>query len=137
MVISVEDAIAIFEKWKDDSAHILVFAESPYRHVPRDIERKGLTWEMSQHFKVSRVTTSLGGGGSKKAIVEFEGRTGNLSFSIGRRCRFEYQDPREADCDIRKEAEDIAVSGLFVFFPYKEGFHCYELRAPMAALSHE
>jgi hypothetical protein len=131
MVISLEDAIAIFKKWEDDSAHILVFAESPFRHALREIEGKDLTWEMSQHVKVSRVTTSLGGRGSKKAIVEFEGRTGNLSVSIGR-CHFEYQDPREAEPDIREEAKDITVSGLFVFFPYKESFHFYELRAPMA-----
>ena len=136
MTISLEDAIGIFQKWKDDSAHILVFAESPYRPAHRDMERTGLTWEMRQHVTVSRVTTSSGRGGSKNAIVEFEGRTGNLSVSIGR-CHFEYHDPREADSDIREEAEDIAVSGLFVFFPYKEGFQCYELRAPMAALSGE
>lgn len=132
MIISLEDAIAIFKKWKDDSAHILVFAESPYRHAFRDIERSGLTWEMRQHVTVSRVTTSTSAGDSTKAIVEFEGRTSNFSVSIGR-CHFEYQDPREADSDIREEAKDVAVSGLFVFFPHKEGFHFYELRAPMAA----
>ena len=133
MIISLEDAIAIFQKWKDDSAHIVVFAESPYRPALRRVEGTGLTWEMSQHVRVSRVTTSSGGGASKKAIVEFEGRTGNLSVSIGR-CHFEYQDPREAESDIREEAQDMTVSGLFVFFRDKEGFQFYELRAPIATL---
>ena len=42
MVVSLEEAIAILSKWKDDSATILVAAESPFRVHLRDIMIPGL-----------------------------------------------------------------------------------------------
>ena len=37
MVISLDDAVAILNKWKDESANLLVAAESPFRQTLRGI----------------------------------------------------------------------------------------------------
>jgi hypothetical protein len=129
MVISLEESIAILKKWEDESAHILVTAESPFRQTLRGIQGRDVRWAMSQEVKVARVTTTPDTGGSKKVVVEFEGPTGNLSVSIAR-CRFVYEDPREASSDVREEAETLTLSALSVFFPYDEGFLFYEMREP-------
>src|SRR5271165_982096 len=126
MVISLEDAVAILNKWKEESAHIFVAAESPFR---RGIHGHGVRWVMNQSVKVSRVSSFADTSGSKQGIVEFEGPAGHLLLSIAS-CRFVYGDPREAGPEIRKEAESVTVSTLSVFFPSDEGFLFYELVAP-------
>ena len=126
MVISLEEAIGIMKKWKDECSHIVVTAESPLRAIIHG-QRSDVRWSMSQDLKVSRVTQPADTGGSKKAIVEFEGPTGNLAVSLGG-CRFVYADPREATSDVREDAEMMSVSSLSVFFPYDEGFIFYEMR---------
>jgi hypothetical protein len=73
MAISLEDAIAILRKWKDESAHIFVGAESPVRPTSRDHEGGAVRWTMNQHVKVLRVLAPPAIGESNKAIVEFEG----------------------------------------------------------------
>ena len=129
MVISLEDAVAILNKWKEESAHIFVAAESPFRQTLRGIHGHGVRWVMNQSVKVSRVSSFADTSGSKQGIVEFEGPAGHLSLSIAS-CRFVYGDPREARPEIRKEAESVTVSTLSVFFPSEEGFLFYELVAP-------
>ena len=42
MVISLDEAVAILSKWKDESADILVAAESPFRQTLRGIEGQGV-----------------------------------------------------------------------------------------------
>ena len=127
MVISLEDALAILRKWKDESTNILVVAESPFRQTLRGIEGLGIRWAMGQRLKVSQVMSSAEERTSK-GIVEFEGRAGNfLSLAIGH-CRIVYGDPREASPENRGEAEATTVSALSIFFPDEEGFHFYELR---------
>jgi hypothetical protein len=130
MVTSLEEAIAILKKWKDESAHIVVAAESPSRRTFRGMQERGVRWAMIQDVKVSRVTPPAEGGGSKEGIVEFEGPSGNLSVSLGR-CRFVYEDPREASFDVREEADKTTVSALSVLFPYDESFIFYEMREPL------
>jgi len=129
MMISLEDAVAILNKWKEESAHIVVAAESPFRQTLRGIHGRGVRWVMSQRIKVSRVSFFVDTKGSKQGIVEFEGPAGHLSLSMAA-CRFVYEDPREARPDIRTEAETATVSALSVFFPYDEGFLFYELVEP-------
>src|SRR5271157_4348693 len=73
MVISLEDAVAILNKWKEESAHIVVAAESPFRQTLRGIHGHGVRWVMSQRIKVSRVSFFVDTKGSKQGIVEFEG----------------------------------------------------------------
>lgn len=127
MVISLEDALAILRKWKDESTNILVVAESPFRQMLRGIEGPGVRWAMGQHVRVSQVLFSAEERTSE-GIVEFEGPAGNfLSLAIGH-CRIVYGDPREASPENRAEAEATTVSALSILFPDEEGFHFYELR---------
>lgn len=127
MVISLEDALAVLNKWKNESANILVVAESPFRQILRGIEGPGIRWAMGQHVRVSQVPFSVEERASK-GIVEFEGPAGNfLSLAIGH-CRIVYGDPREASPENRAEAEATTLSALSIFFTDEEGFHFYELR---------
>ncbi len=120
MVISLEDAAAILNKWKEESTNILVVAESPFRQTLRGIEGPGVRWAMGQHVRVSQVTFSVDERSSRHA--------GNfLSLSIGH-CRIVYGDPREASPENRDEAMATTASALSMFFPDEEGFHFYELR---------
>lgn len=121
-VISLQDAVAILSKWKEESAHIVVAAESPFRQSLRGIHERGVRWTMSQCVRVSCVDP-------KQGIVEFEGPTGNLSLCVGG-CRFVYGEAREAPPEMREAAEAESVSALSIFFPYDEGFLFYELRVP-------
>ena len=128
MIISNEEAVAILNKWKDESTNILVVAESPFRQTLRGIEGLGVRWAMGQHVRVSRVSFAVDEGRFVKGTVEFEGNAGNfLSLSIGH-CRIVYGDPREASPAHRDEAMATTVSALSIFFPDEEGFHFYELR---------
>jgi hypothetical protein len=129
MVISLEDAIAILRKWKDESAHIFVSAESPLRPTSREKKAGAVRWTMNQHVKVLRVLAPPAIGESNKAIVEFEGPSGTLGISLGG-CRFVYEEPREASSDVRDEAETSTVSALSLFFSSDESFTFYEMREP-------
>jgi hypothetical protein len=127
MVISLEDAIAILNKWKDASADILVTAESPFRQTLRGIDGTGVRWAMSQRVKVSQVSFPSETTRAKGGIVEFEGPIGNLCLFLGD-CHIVYGEAREATPEIRQEAQAMTVSALSIFLPNEEGFHFYELR---------
>ena len=127
MVISLDDAVAILNKWKDESANLLVAAESPFRQTLRGIDGQGVRWAMRQHVKVSQVSFSEESRSVKRAIVDFEGPAGNLCLLL-HDCFIIYGDPREASPENRDEAIATTVSALSIFFPDEEGFHFYELR---------
>ena len=129
MLISLEDAVAILNKWKDESASIVVASESPFRQALRGIDGLGVRWAMRQRVKVSQISFSGETQRSKRAIVDFNGPGGNLSLFLGD-CHIIYGDPREATQENREEAEAKTVSALCIFFPGEEGFHFYELRDP-------
>ena len=42
MVLSLADAVAIFNEWKEDSAEILVVIESPFQQSRRGILEQGI-----------------------------------------------------------------------------------------------
>ncbi len=56
MVLSLEDAVTIISKWKDDSAQILVVSESPFQQSRRGILEQGIDWAISLQGKVSKVS---------------------------------------------------------------------------------
>ena len=127
MVISLDDVVAIFNKWKDESANILVAAESPFRQTLRGIDGQGVRWAMRQHVKVMQVSLSEEKRPVGRVIVDFEGPAGNLSLLLYE-CFIIYGDPREAAPEAREEAEAATVSALCIYLPGEEGFHFYELR---------
>jgi hypothetical protein len=130
MVLSLADAVAIFNKWKEDSAEILVVIESPFQQSRRGILEQGIDWALGLQGHVSESSIDPTTKGKKAGTVVLQAPTGNLSLSIGL-CTFVYEEPREAKPVVRAEAEDTTVSALSVFFPSNEVFVFYELREPL------
>ena len=127
MVISLEEAVGILNKWKDESADILVVAESPFRQTLRGIDGQGVRWAMRQRVKVSQVSFSTESRPIRRAVIDFEGPAGSLCMLLTE-CFIIYGDPREAVPQDREEAEATTVSALCIFLREEEGFHFYELR---------
>ena len=127
MVVTLEDAFTILNKWKDESASILLVAESPFRQYFRGIHEPGVDWSMGIRGKISQATFSPGAKGPKAGIVVFDGGAGNLALSVGG-CSFVYEEPREAQLVVRGEAEFSTLSALSIFFPSNEAFVAYELQ---------
>src|SRR5207253_6139182 len=109
MVISLDDAVAILSKWKDESANLLVAAESPFRQTLRGIDGQGVRWAMRQHVKVSQVSFSEESRSVKRAIVDFEGPAGNLCLLL-HDCFIIYGDPREDRKSTRLNSSHVAIS---------------------------
>lgn len=134
MVLTLADAVAIFKKWKDDSAEILVVIESPFQQSRRGILEEGIDWALGLQGQVSEASIDPTKKGKKSGTVVLQAPTGNLSLSVGV-CTFVYEEPREAKPPVRAEAEETTVSALSVFFPSNEVFVFYELREPVAKTS--
>ena len=130
MVLSLADAVAIFNKWKEDSAEILVVIESPFQQSRRGILEQGIDWALGLQGQVSEASIDPIKKGKKAGTVMLQAPAGNLSLSIGL-CTFVYEEPREAKPVVRAEAESTTVSALSVFFPSNEVFVFYELREPI------
>ena len=127
MVVTLEDAFTILNKWKDESAPILVVAESPFRQHFRGIHESGVDWSMGIRGRVSQVTFSTDAKAPTASIVVFDGGSGNLSLSVGG-CAFVYEESHEAQSFVREEAQFTTMSALSIFFPSNEAFVAYELR---------
>ena len=130
MVLSLADAVAIFNKWKEDSAEILVVIESPFQQSRRGVLEQSIDWALGLQGQMSVASIDPIKKGKKAGTVMLQAPTGNLSLSIGL-CTFVYEEPREAKPVVRAEAEDTTVSALSVFFPSNEVFVFYELREPL------
>jgi|ERR1700730_2594844 len=130
MVLSLEDAVTILNKWKEESARILAVAECPFRQFLQGIHGPSVDWAMGQHGKVSEISFYPGEKGKKASTVVLEAPCGNLSISIGG-CSFIYEEPREAEPHVREEAKCATVSALSIFFPSGEVFVFYELLEPL------
>jgi hypothetical protein len=130
MVLSLADAVAIFNKWKEDSAEILVVIESPFQQSRRGVLEQSIDWALGLQGQVSEVSIDPTKKGKKAGTVALHAPAGNLSLSIGL-CTFVYEEPREAKPVVRAEAEDTTVSALSVFFPSNEVFVFCELREPL------
>jgi hypothetical protein len=129
LVISLEDAITILNKWKKESANILVVAESPFQNSIRGIEGRGIRWHTGQHVQVSKVSLSRDEKICNPVIVDLQGTTGNfLSLSIFH-SRIVYGEPREASEENKDQAIATTVSALSIFLS-DAAFHFYELRQP-------
>src|SRR5260370_3029656 len=83
VVVTLEDAFTILKKWRDESAPLLIVAESPFRQHFRGIHEPGVDWSMGMRGKVSQVTFSPETKVPKAGVVLFNGGSGNLSLSVG------------------------------------------------------
>jgi len=82
MVLSLADAVAIFNKWKEDSAEILVVIESPFQQSRRGILEQGIDWALGLQGQVSEASIDPTKKGKKAGTVVLQAPTGNLSLSI-------------------------------------------------------
>jgi hypothetical protein len=134
MVLSLADAVAIFNKWKDDSAEVLVVTESPFQQSRRGVLEQSIDWALGLQGRVAEVSIEPNMKGKKAGTVVLEAPAGNLSLSIGL-CTFVYEEPQEAKPVVRAEAASTTVSALSVFYPSNEVFVFYELREPLGKTS--
>ena len=82
MVLGLEDAVTVLNKWKDDSddsAQILVVSESPFQQSRRGILEQGIDWAIRLQGKVSKVSLNPDTKGKKAGTVVFETPGGTLS----------------------------------------------------------
>ena len=82
MVLSLADAVAIFNEWKEDSAEILVVIESPFQQSRRGILEQGIDWALGLQGQVSEASIDPTKKGTKAGAVVLQAPTGNLSLSI-------------------------------------------------------
>jgi hypothetical protein len=54
MVLSLQDAVAILSKWKDDAAHILELSESPFQQSRRGILEQDIDWSIGLQEEKTR-----------------------------------------------------------------------------------
>src|SRR5258708_35208745 len=80
MVLSLEDAVTILNKWKDDSAHILVVSESPFQQSRRGILEQRIDWAIGLQGKVSKVAVNHRKKGEKKGTGVVGGFRGPFFF---------------------------------------------------------
>jgi hypothetical protein len=79
MVLSLADAVAIFNKWKEDSAEVLVVIESPFQQSRRGILEQGIDWALGLQGQVSEASIDPTKKGKKAGTVVLQAPTGNLS----------------------------------------------------------
>jgi hypothetical protein len=127
MLSSLEEALAILNKWKDESTPVFVVGQNSSRWGLRSIHEGGVDWNIGLRGKVSQVSAPHGTMSPKAGMVVFEGLAGNLSLSMDG-CAFSYDQPCEGPPLFRGEDQITAVSCLFIFFPSNEAFVVYELQ---------
>jgi hypothetical protein len=78
MVVSLANAVAIFNKWKDDSAEILVVSESPFQQSRRGVLEQSIDWALGMQGGVSEVSIDPNIKGTKAGAVVLEAPAGKL-----------------------------------------------------------
>lgn len=128
MIVSLDEAVSILNKWKDDSAPVFIMGLRSFRAGLWAVHEGGVDWNMSLRAKVSQVSFSEGASFSGKGIVVFKADGGEMSLAMGE-CALSY----EQNCGLPEfvEAEDgmRARSCLFIFLASNETFAIYELDA--------
>ena len=116
-ILSLTKAVALFSKWKDESAQILAVCESPLQ------QQQGIITTGLQG-KVANVSLNQNIG-KKSATVVFETPAGTLSIPIGN-CSFAYKEAKQPKPG-QGSADSPAASELAVFFPSKDVFVFHKL----------
>ena len=127
MLLSLEDAVGILEKWKEESAAVVVLGQNTFRWGLRSIHEGGVDWNIALRGQVSEVSTSSDKGSLTARTVLFKGTTGNLSLSLDN-CMFSYDENREGPPFLEGEARIEDASCLSIFFPSNETFVVYQLQ---------
>lgn len=128
MIVSLDEAVTILNKWKDDSAPVFIMGQRSFRAGLWAVHEGGVDWNVSLRAKVFQVSFSEGVDVSKRGIVVFEADGGEMSLAMDG-CAFTY----EQNCDmpefVEAEGRLRARSSLFIFLASNETFAIYELDA--------
>jgi hypothetical protein len=77
MVLCLADAVAIFNKWKDDTTEILVVSESPFQQSRRGVLEQSIDWALGMQGSVSEVSIDPNIKGKKAGTVVLEAPGGS------------------------------------------------------------
>ena len=127
MLLSLEDAITVLNKWKDESASVLVLGQNSFRLGLHSVHEGGVDWNIGLRGTVSQVSVCQGAISSKAGRVVFESPGGTLSLSMDS-CAFSYDASCEKPPFLKSDDQSKILSCLFIFFPSNEAFVVYELR---------
>ena len=128
MIVSLDEAVTILNKWKDDSAPVFIMGQRSFRAGLWAVHEGGVDWNMSLRAKVSQVSFSEGGVLSKRGIVVFEADGGDMSLAMDE-CAFTYEQNYGMPEFVGAEGRMTARSSLFIFVASNETFAIYELDA--------
>jgi len=95
MVLSLANAVALFNKWKDDSAEVLVVSESPFQQSRRGVLEQGIDWAFGLQGQLSEASIDPNKEGKKAGTVVLEAPA-RKSLAEYWSLRFVYEEPREA-----------------------------------------
>ena len=126
MIVSLDDAVTILNKWKDDSTPVLIVGQRSFRAGLWAVHEGGVDWNMSLRAKVSQVSFSEGGHFARRGIVVFEADEGDISLAMNE-CAFTYEQNCGMPEFVGAEGRLRARSSLFIFFASNETFAIYEL----------
>jgi len=127
MKLSLEEAIAMFNKWKDERAPLFVFGQNVFQTGLRNVHEGGVDWNISLRGTIARVSVPADTGSPEAWKVTFESPDGNLSLLVDA-CYFSYSEPYERPPFVKPDPRFKTLLCLFLFFPTNEVFAVYELR---------
>ena len=127
MNLSLEEAVAMFNKWKDERAPLFVFGQNVLQPGLRSVHEGGVDWNISLRGTIAQVSAPPATASPGTSKVMFESPEGNLSLLIDA-CFFSYSEPYEKPPFVKPDPRFKTLSCLFLFFPTNEVFAVYELR---------
>jgi hypothetical protein len=127
MMMCLEDAVSILNKWKEDSARVLILGQLSMRAGLWAVHEGGVDWNLALRAKVSQVSICEGTYSSKRGVVVFEADGGELSLAMDA-CAFTY----DQNCELPEFVKSglstqSCASCLFIFLPSNETFVIYEM----------
>ncbi|HXY24604.1 MAG TPA: hypothetical protein VEI73_08135 [Candidatus Acidoferrum sp.] len=127
MNLSLEEAVAKFNKWRDEGIPVFVFGQNVSQPGLRSVHESGVDWNISLRGTIAQVSAPPAMESPGTSKVMFEGPEGNLSLLINA-CVFSYSEPYEKPPFVKPDPRFKTLSCLFLFFPTNEVFAVYELR---------
>ena len=127
MTLSLEEAVAIFNKWKDEGTPLFVFGQNVSQPGLRSVHEGGVDWNISLRGTIEHVLVPPRKGSPGASKVMFRSPEGNLSLLIDT-CYFSYSEPYEQPPFVKPDPRFKTLSCVFLFFPTNEIFAVYELR---------
>jgi hypothetical protein len=126
MIVSLDEAVTILNKWKEDSAPVFIMGQRSFRAGLWAVHEGGADWNMTLRAKVSQVSFHEGVDVAKRGIVMFEAEGGDMSLAMDE-CAFTYDQNSSMPEFVGAEGRMRAKSCLFVYLATNETFAIYEL----------